>query len=201
MMQFVIAAPRSGSGKTTLLRQLKPSMAPHGTREGTILFRSRPLEDLNRREESQAIGFVSQSPDNQLVTDKVWHELAFGLESLGLPTPVIRRRVAEMASFFGMEDWFHREAAELSGGQKQRISIARVFLKNPPIIILDEATSALDNERHKGKVGRFSPVLSGQNSGYIRFKILIMIFRTWDPCICMSLRLTRERRLTSLQLI
>ena len=98
---FLVLCGQSGCGKTTLLRQLKPSMAPHGTREGTILFRGRPLEDLGRREESQAIGFVSQSPDNQLVTDKVWHELAFGLESLGLPTPVIRRRVAEMASFSG----------------------------------------------------------------------------------------------------
>ena len=110
---FLVLCGQSGCGKTTL-RQLKPSMAPHGTREGTILFRGRPLEDLGRREESQAIGFVSQSPDNQLVTDKVWHELAFGLESLGLPTPVIRRRVAEMASFFGIQTWFYKNVTELS---------------------------------------------------------------------------------------
>lgn len=141
---FLVLCGQSGCGKTTLLRQLKPSMAPHGTREGTILFRGHPLEDLDRREESQAIGFVSQSPDNQLVTDKVWHELAFGLESLGLPTSVIRRRVAEMASFFGIEDWFHRDTAQLSGGQKQLLALASIMVMQPKVLLLDEPTSQLD---------------------------------------------------------
>ena len=141
---FLVLCGQSGCGKTTLLRQLKPSLAPHGDRTGTILFQGRPLESLDRREESQGIGFVMQSPDNQLVTDKVWHELAFGLESLGLPTPVIRRRVAEMASFFGIEDWFHRESAELSGGQKQLMNLASALAMGPRLLILDEPTSMLD---------------------------------------------------------
>ena len=141
---FLVLCGQSGCGKTTLLRQLKPSLAPHGDRTGTILFQDRPLESLDRREESQGIGFVMQSPDNQLVTDKVWHELAFGLESLGLPTPVIRRRVAEMASFFGIEDWFHRESAELSGGQKQLLALASVMVMQPEVLLLDEPTSQLD---------------------------------------------------------
>ena len=141
---FLVLCGQSGCGKTTLLRQLKPSLAPHGTRTGTVLFQGRPLESLDRREESQGIGFVMQSPDNQLVTDKVWHELAFGLESLGLPTPVIRRRVAEMASFFGIEDWFHRESAELSGGQKQLLALASVMVMQPEVLLLDEPTSQLD---------------------------------------------------------
>ena len=141
---FLVLCGQSGCGKTTLLRQLKPSLAPHGDRTGTILFQGRPLESLDRREESQGIGFVMQSPDNQLVTDKVWHELAFGLESLGLPTPVIRRRVAEMASFFGIEDWFHRESAELSGGQKQLLALASVMVMQPEVLLLDEPTSQLD---------------------------------------------------------
>ena len=82
---FLVLCGQSGCGKTTLLRQLKPSLAPHGTRAGNILFQGRELNSLDRREESQGIGFVMQSPDNQLVTDKVWHELAFGLESLACP--------------------------------------------------------------------------------------------------------------------
>ena len=93
---FVLCGP-SGCGKTTLLRQLKPAMAPHGHRTGTVLFEGAPLESLSFREQSGRIGFVQQSPENQIVTDKVWHELAFGLESLGLDTPSIRRRVAEIA--------------------------------------------------------------------------------------------------------
>ena len=111
---FLVLCGPSGCGKTTLLRQLKPALTPHGVRSGTILFEGRPLEDLDLRAQSSAIGFVQQDPETQLVTDKVWHELAFGLESLGLETPVIRRRVAEMASFFGIQTWFHRNTADLS---------------------------------------------------------------------------------------
>ena len=90
--------------KSTLLRQLKTVLAPHGRRMGHIRFEGRPLEELDQREQSARIGFVQQSPENQIVTDKVWHELAFGLESLGYDTPTIRRRVAEMASFFRHSD-------------------------------------------------------------------------------------------------
>jgi len=91
-----------------------------------------------------AIGFVMQNPDNQIVTDKVWHELAFGLESLGLKTPEIRLRVAEMASFFGIQTWFHKPVAELSGGQKQILSLASIMALQPSALILDEPTGQLD---------------------------------------------------------
>ena len=144
--EFLVLCGPSGCGKSTLLRQLKTVLAPHGRRSGEILFDGRNLDSLDQREQAETIGFVQQSPENQIATDKVWHELAFGLESLGCDTPTIRRRVAEMASFFGIQTWFYKPVTELSGGQKQRISIARVFLKNPPVLILDEATSALDNE-------------------------------------------------------
>ena len=99
--EFVLLCGPSGSGKSTLLRQLKPTLTPHGSREGELLFDGRPLDALTPSEQASRIGFVLQSPDEQTVTDKVWHELAFGLESLGLDTPSIRRRVAEMASVFG----------------------------------------------------------------------------------------------------
>lgn len=72
----------------------------------------------------------------------MWHELAFGLESLGTDTPTIRRRVAEMAAFFGIEDWFYRDVAELSGGQKQLLNLASVMAMQPDVLILDEPTSS-----------------------------------------------------------
>ena len=117
--EFVVLCGPSGCGKSTLLRQLKTVMAPHGIRTGEILFEGRPLDSIEQREQSHKIGFVQQSPENQIVTDKVWHELAFGLESLGYDTPTIRKRVAEMASFFGIENWFYKDVTQLSGGQKQ----------------------------------------------------------------------------------
>lgn len=142
--EFLVLCGPSGSGKSTLLRQLKPALAPHGQREGKILFEGTPLDALDHRQQSQRIGFVQQNPDNQLVTDKVWHELAFGLESLGCDTPVIRRRVAEMAAFFGIESWFYRDVASLSGGQKQLLNLAAVMTMQPSVLILDEPTSQLD---------------------------------------------------------
>ena len=119
--QFVTLCGPSGCGKSTLLRQLKTVLAPHGARTGEILFHGCPLDEIDQREQSAQIGFVQQSPENQIVTDKVWHELAFGLESLGCDTPTIRGRVAEMASFFGIQTWFYKNVTELSGGQKQLI--------------------------------------------------------------------------------
>ena len=141
---FVVLCGPSGCGKSTLLRQLKPALAPHGVRSGRILFRDTPLEDVDERTQAARIGFVQQSPENQIVTDKVWHELAFGLESLGEDTPTIRRRVAEMASFFGIEGWFYKDVTELSGGQKQLLNLAAVMAMQPNVLILDEPTSQLD---------------------------------------------------------
>ena len=112
--QFVTLCGPSGCGKSTLLRQLKTVLAPTGYRRGEILFEGTPLEEVDQREQSARIGFVLQSPENQIVTDKVWHELAFGLESLGFDTPTIRSRVAEMASFFGIQTWFYKNVTELS---------------------------------------------------------------------------------------
>ena len=104
--EFLVLCGRSGCGKTTLLRQLKPQLAPHGELSGGMFFNGEPLRALDERQSAAKIGFVQQSPEDQIVTDKVWHELAFGLESLGLDTPTIRRRVAETASFFGIQNWF-----------------------------------------------------------------------------------------------
>ncbi len=142
--QFVTLCGPSGCGKSTLLRQFKTVLAPHGHRSGEIFFEGRPLAELGQREESARIGFVQQSPENQIVTDKVWHELAFGLESLGFDTPAIRARVAEMASFFGIQTWFYKNVTELSGGQKQLLNLASIMALQPSVLILDEPTSQLD---------------------------------------------------------
>ena len=142
--EFLLLLGRSGCGKSTLLRHLKPVLAPHGTRSGGISFNGKPLSELSEREQAEEIGFVLQHPDDQIVTDKVWHELAFGLESLGVPQREMRMRVAEMASYFGMEQLFYRDVAELSGGQKQLLNLASVMAMNPKVLILDEPTSQLD---------------------------------------------------------
>ena len=142
--EFLVLCGPSGCGKSTLLRQLKTVLAPHGRRLGSIRFEGRPLEELDQREQSAGIGFVQQDPENQIVTDKVWHELAFGLESLGYDTPTIRRRVAEMASFFGIQTWFYKNVTELSGGQKQLLNLASIMAMQPSVLILDEPTSQLD---------------------------------------------------------
>ena len=135
---------KSGCGKSTLLRQLKSVLALHGESSGEILYNGIPLGEVDMRTQSQEIGYVLQNPENQIVTDKVWHELAFGLESLGYDTPTIRLRVAEMASYFGIHRWFYRNVSELSGGQKQLLNLASVMAMHPKILILDEPTSQLD---------------------------------------------------------
>ena len=141
---FIIVCGPSGCGKSTLLRQFKSVLTPHGKRNGSVLFFGKPLEDVSYREQSEKIGYVLQSPENQVVTDKVWHELAFLPESLGYGTAEIRKRVAEMAAFFGIENWFYKNVSELSGGQKQLLSLASVMTAKPEVLILDEPTAQLD---------------------------------------------------------
>lgn len=142
--EYVTVCGRSGSGKTTLLKHLKSVLTPHGKMTGEILFEGQPLKDVDLRTQSSKIGYVMQNPDNQIVTDKVWHELAFGLESLGIDQKTIRLRVAEMASYFGIQSWFHKNVNELSGGQKQLLNLASIMAMQPSVLILDEPTSQLD---------------------------------------------------------
>ncbi|MBQ6811347.1 MAG: ABC transporter ATP-binding protein, partial [Firmicutes bacterium] len=142
--EFVVLCGRSGCGKSTLMRHLKPVLAPHGEKEGQILFYGQNLDEIDFRSQSSQIGYVLQNPDNQVVTDKVWHELAFGLESLGEDNETIRLRVAEMASYFGIQRWFNRNVSELSGGQKQLLNLASIMAMQPLVLLLDEPTSQLD---------------------------------------------------------
>lgn len=137
---FIVLCGATGGGKSTLLRLLKREIAPRGSEKGEILFGGKPINEIP----AERIGFVSQRPDEQIVTDRVYSELAFGLENLGLPQNVIARRVAEMASYFGIEGWFERDVSTLSGGQKQLLNLASVMVMDPDILILDEPTSQLD---------------------------------------------------------
>lgn len=141
---FLVILGSSGCGKTTLLKLLKPVLAPHGKKSGSIFFNGADIESLSYEELAYDIGFVMQDVNAQLVTDEVWHELAFGLESLGCSNSMIKRRVAEMTSFFGLSGIFHKKVWELSGGQKQMVNLASVMAMNPKLLILDEPTSQLD---------------------------------------------------------
>ncbi len=142
--EFLLLCGVSGCGKTTLLRHLKTALTPHGARQGRVLLDGEALDTWDERAQAQRIGFVLQQPEDQIVTDKVWHELAFGLENLGADERTIQLRVGEMASFFGIQTWFDRETDTLSGGQKQLLNLAAVMAMHPDVLVLDEPTGQLD---------------------------------------------------------
>lgn len=142
--EFITLCGQSGSGKTTLLKHLKPALTPYGEKKGTIRFSKKDINTVDDKTLAQKIGFVFQNPDNQIVTDKVWHELAFGLESLGLDNDTMQIRIAEIAAFFGISSWFYSNTSTLSGGQKQILNLASIMVMQPDVLILDEPTSQLD---------------------------------------------------------
>ncbi len=153
---FVTLCGRSGCGKSTLLRLLQPALSPHGTLSGELTFCGEPLHSLPPRRTAEEIGFVMQNPEAAIVTDKVWHELAFSLESTGVPTDVIRRRVGEMAGYFGLEDSFGCDTATLSGGQKQLLCLAAAAALHPKLLLLDEPSSMLDPIAAQGFIDALS---------------------------------------------
>lgn len=141
---FQLLVGATGRGKTTLLRNCKPSIAPHGEYTGELAVFGQPASQLDDRQSASLVGYVSQNPENQIVCDTVWHEVAFGLENLGTPQDVMRRRVAEVAHFFGFEPWFRRQVSELSGGQRQIVTLASALALRPSLLLLDEPTAQLD---------------------------------------------------------
>lgn len=141
---FVLLCGATGCGKSTLLRLLKKELQPAGSLSGEILLDGKGFADWSDRESAAAVGFVMQNPNDQCVTDKVWHELAFGLENMGVPSSEIRRRVAEISAYFGIDEWYDRRVDALSGGQRQILNLAAVMVMNPRVLILDEPTAQLD---------------------------------------------------------
>lgn len=142
--EFVLLCGESGCGKTTLLSIIKRQMRPEGNLSGEILYKGENIDSLSERESVTDFGYVYQSPEKQIVTDKVWHELAFGPESIGMNTQSIRRRAAEISGFFGISKWYRKDTASLSGGQKQLLNLASVMVTDPKVLLLDEPTSQLD---------------------------------------------------------
>lgn len=142
--QFLVVCGKSGCGKTTLLKCIKPNIRPAGSISGTINYNGENIENLTDRQQAVKIGYVMQNPEHQIVTDKVWHELAFGLENLGEDTKVIRAKVAEIAEYFDITGWYHQDTDSLSGGQKQLLNLAAVMVMNPEVLVLDEPTAQLD---------------------------------------------------------
>ena len=140
---FVLCGP-SGGGKTTLLRHLKPALTPHGTRTGAVTLFGAGADALPERDAAGRIGFVMQEPEDQIVTDRVWHELAFAPERLGVPEAQMHLRVGELAAFFGIDEWFERDTDTLSGGQKQLLALAAALVTHPELLLLDEPTAQLD---------------------------------------------------------
>ena len=142
--EFIVICGRSGCGKTTLLRLLKNELAPVGKREGEILFCGKAMDEVDARTSARCIGFVAQNPESQTMTDKVWHELAFGMENLGYGADEMHLRAGELANYFGINGWLHSDTATLSGGQKQLLALAAVMTLSPKVLLLDEPTSQLD---------------------------------------------------------
>ncbi len=130
--EIVVVCGKTGSGKSTLLRHLKKEIAPAGKLSGEINF------------DTEKIGFVFQNPEHQIVTDKVYSELAFALENEGVSTDEIKLRVAEISEYFGITDWYFKKVDELSGGQKQILNLASAMVANPNVLILDEPIAMLD---------------------------------------------------------
>ncbi len=141
---FCVLVGQTGSGKTTLLKNLVPALAPVGRRSGVVRLFGTSAAELDSRTAATTVGYVAQNPESQLVCDAVWHELAFGLENLGMPQDAMHRRVAEIAHFFGMESWLHSPVSELSGGRKQITALAAALALRPSLLLLDEPTSQLD---------------------------------------------------------
>lgn len=141
---FAVICGATGCGKTTLLRMLKRELTPLCTQQGSVIFFGTPIADLDARTAAAEIGFVMQHPEQQIVTDRVWHELAFGLENMQTPPDIMRRRIAEIASYFGIESLLDNDPATLSGGQKQLLNLASVMIMQPRLLLLDEPTAQLD---------------------------------------------------------
>ncbi|MCH5266902.1 MAG: ATP-binding cassette domain-containing protein [Lachnospiraceae bacterium] len=142
--EFVLLCGASGCGKTTLLRHVLKSQIPVGTGDGEMIFDGNDIERMPDEEAARRISFVGQDPEASVITETVWQELAFGLESLGTPVEQMRRRTAEIAEYFGLGKLFRRNTAELSGGQKQLLQLASAMVMQPELLVLDEPTSQLD---------------------------------------------------------
>ncbi|XVV00067.1 ABC transporter ATP-binding protein [Actinosynnema sp. CA-248983] len=144
--ELCLVVGRTGAGKSTLLRAVN-GLVPHfsgGVLGGRVLVDGRDTRTDPPRELADVVGLVGQDPQAGFVTDSVEEELAYSMESLGLPNPVMRKRVEETLDLLGLADLRHRALATLSGGQQQRVAVGAALTAHPRVLVLDEPTSALD---------------------------------------------------------
>ncbi|MFR9794723.1 ABC transporter ATP-binding protein [Streptomyces sp. MS06] len=144
--ELVLLVGPSGVGKSTVLGAVG-GLVPHftgGTLSGRVTVAGRDTRTHKPRELADVVGTVGQDPLSHFVTDTVEDELAYGMESLGLPADVMRRRVEETLDLLGLAGLRGRPIATLSGGQQQRVAIGSVLTPHPKVLVLDEPTSALD---------------------------------------------------------
>ncbi|MEU2714838.1 ATP-binding cassette domain-containing protein [Streptomyces sp. NPDC007205] len=144
--ELVLLVGPSGVGKSTVLGAVS-GLVPHftgGTLRGRVTVTGRDTRTHKPRELADVVGTVGQDPLAHFVTDTVEDELAYGMESLGLPPGVMRRRVEETLDLLGLAGLRDRPIATLSGGQRQRVAIGSVLTPHPQVLVLDEPTSALD---------------------------------------------------------
>lgn len=142
--EFVVICGPTGSGKSTLLKLIKKEIRPTGKLEGQILYKNQDLNNFSLKESVETFGLVMQNVDAQIVNEKVYSELAFGLSNLGYDVSTINRRIAEMSNYFGINNWYDRSTNNLSGGEKQILNLASILTMQPKVLLIDEATSQLD---------------------------------------------------------
>lgn len=146
--EFVGIIGKNGSGKTTLcniIRGIIPDFV-QGTITGSISIDNKNINDIERGEMAELVGFVFQNPFSQIsgIKKTVFEEIAYGLENLGVPREEIRQRVTDVIKLLKIEDLQDKNPNELSGGQSQRVAIASIIVMNPKVLIFDEPTSQLD---------------------------------------------------------
>lgn len=146
--EFIGLIGKNGAGKTTLcsiIRGIIPDFV-QGDISGDIVIDSKNINDIERGEMAELVGFVFQNPFSQIsgIKDTVFEEIAYGLENLGVEREEMKRRVKNVIELLNIENLQDKNPLELSGGQSQRVAIASIIVMNPKILIFDEPTSQLD---------------------------------------------------------
>lgn len=144
--KFILLAGETGSGKTSLIRCMN-GLIPQfysGYYKGWVEVNGMNTNKTSISDLSTFVGIVFQNPENQLVSMNVEHEIAFGLENLGVPKAQIKKRIDEVVKLTGIEEILEKAPFEISGGEQQRVALASILALNPEILILDEPTSNLD---------------------------------------------------------
>lgn len=168
--KFILLCGETGSGKTTLIRCMN-GLIPQfytGFYKGKVeLWNGRNTVETPIADLSTEIGIVFQNPENQLIAMNVEHEIAFGLENLGVPVKEISKKIKESASLTEIEHILDKAPFELSGGEQQRVAIASILVLEPKILILDEPTALLDPYMAKKIINLLNEIKNEKNISVI----------------------------------